>query len=66
MLLEFECYAGSGTPLLGKALETSQGAQAKQETAGSRRLGNGGEIKGGGATGIAVRESAGEVIAIRH
>ena len=36
-----ECYAGSGTSLFGKALETSQGTQAKQKTAGRRRLGNG-------------------------
>src|ERR1039457_5612736 len=40
-LLHIECYAGSGTSILGKALETSQGTQAKQKTAGRRRLGNG-------------------------
>lgn len=34
MLLHFECYVGSGTPILSKALETNQGAQTKQETAG--------------------------------
>src|ERR1035437_1445413 len=41
MLLQFECYAGSGTSILGKALETSQGTQAKQKTASRRGLGNG-------------------------
>jgi hypothetical protein len=41
MLLRIECYAGSGTSVLGKALETSQGTQAQQKTASRRGLGNG-------------------------
>ena len=36
----FEYYAGSGTSLLGKALETNQGAQNQQKTTGRRGLGN--------------------------
>jgi hypothetical protein len=40
-LLHIECYAGSGASLFDKALETSQGTQAKQKTASRRGLGNG-------------------------
>jgi hypothetical protein len=39
-LLHIECYARSGTSVLSKALETSQGTQAQQKTAGRRGLGN--------------------------
>jgi hypothetical protein len=42
LLFIFECHAGSSrTSVLGKALETSQDAQAEQKTAGSRGFGNG-------------------------
>ncbi len=39
--LHFEYYAGlSGTPVFGKTPATSQGTQAQQKTAGSRRFGD--------------------------
>jgi hypothetical protein len=44
MLFHFESYVGSGTPVLGKALDKNQGAQAQQKTASRRGLGNGHNI----------------------